>query len=633
MRFLIPTRLERLRNALTLAHMRMEWKLFIVFLVLIMIPIPLLGYVSYRNYADSIQNNTTVYVTEVSNEMVKRLDDYIEDMKRISTIPAYVEEIKDNLQLSNDFYEQAYQDQSAPGGSEQSIDELTLNIRQKIESSINFLNNIKEDTKSVYLFDKYGNAYYRYKNGFRQDIKERYPYWKSAVQGSKGLPALIGTEQVINNSNARNYVFSVIREVFSDSYEAIGLIVVDANISFFERIVEDLDKATHGSTLILDQNENVVYDSNKTYMTQNMASADWLRAVEGRQGSYVAEVEGKQMLVIYSLSEQTQWHVVITVPVSELVKDVARNRNLTIAATLLAIVAALIISVLLSFVLTRSLRILVNLMRQVQYGNLDVKYPVKYKDEIGRLGNQFNRMIERIKQLIAENVRIGERKREAELAALQTQINPHFIYNTLESIRMTAEINDDSEVADMTQILGKLLRYSITMGKEFVRLEQELDHLRNYMKLQNYRYPGVFQLSIAPCEELKSAKLLKLTLQPIVENAIFHGLDPTKRAMELTLTFTVTGSELRIAVGDSGVGMDAATLSRLRQSLQAADAPADSEAGSGSDFGSGSGTSGGIGLRNVNERLKLYYGEGFGLAVDSEQGIGTEVQIRLPLRD
>ncbi|MCD1258959.1 sensor histidine kinase [Paenibacillus athensensis] len=626
MSFLTLSRLERLRSALTLAHVRMEWKLILVFLVLILIPIPLLGYVSYRHYADSIQNNTTVYVTEVSNEMVKRLDDYIDDMKRISTIPAYVEDIKDNLELSNDFYEKAYREPpELIAGSAGTLDELSLNIRQKIESSINFLNNIKEDTKSVYLFDKYGNPYYRYKNGFRQDIKERYPYWKSAVQDSKGLPALIGTEQVVNNSNARNYVFSVIREVFNDSYEAIGLIVVDANISFFERIVQDLDKATHGSTLILDQYENVVYDSNKTFMTHNMANAGWLRNVDGRQGSYVAEVDGKQTLVIYSLSEQTQWHVVITVPVSELTKDVARNRNLTIAVTLLAVVTALIISVLLSFVLTRSLRILVNLMRQVQHGHLDVKYPVKYKDEIGRLGNQFNRMLERIKQLLAENVSIGERKREAELAALQTQINPHFIYNTLESIRMTAEINDDSEVADMTQILGKLLRYGITMGRDFVRLEQELDHLRNYMKLQDYRYPGKFRLSIAPHAELKSVKLLKLTLQPIVENAIFHGLDGTKPVMELALTFTVTGNELRITICDSGAGMDEATLGRLRQSLLAPEAPAED--------GAGAARSGGIGLRNVNERLKLYYGDGCGLEVDSEPGVGTQVHIRFPLQE
>ncbi|MGF7030920.1 two-component system sensor histidine kinase YesM [Paenibacillus mucilaginosus] len=599
-----------------LTQLRMEWKLIIIFVCLLIIPISLLSYYSDQNYVSSVQDNTSAYVQEVSKETANRLDEYIQDMEKLSTIPAYVDEIKENLELSNRYYESLESGQTGAPAASQSLTLSSVEIRQRIESSINFLNNIKEDTTSVYLFDQYGNAYYRYKSGVRQDIDKRYAVWKQAVGRDKGLPALIPTEEVVNNTNRRNYLFSVVREVFNNAYEPIGLIVVDANMDSFERFVKDMDEVTHGKTFIINKEDIVIYDSDRTFMTRKVEAGHWLQRGREPQGSFIEDVDGRESLVVYSVSERSGWRVVITVPLDELTQGVQRTREFTLFATLLTISLALVLSIFLSFALTRSLRKLLLLMKSVQQGNLEVSFPVTTQDEAGRLGNQFNRMIERIRQLIEENTRIGERKKEAELHALQSQINPHFIYNTLESIRMTAEFNDDDEVADMTEILGKLLRYSITDKKEFVQVEDELEHLRNYMKLQEFRYPGRFRLEIEPCGRYESLRMLKLTVQPIVENAILHGMNPSQ-TMVVSVSLALSGEDAVMVIKDNGVGMSGETLEKLRRSLSLPQAEGDRR------------DKRGIGLRNVNERLKLYYGEAYGLEVYSTEGEGTEVHVRL----
>ncbi|AEI40680.1 cache domain-containing sensor histidine kinase [Paenibacillus mucilaginosus] len=599
-----------------LTQLRMEWKLIIIFVCLLIIPISLLSYYSDQNYVSSVQDNTSAYVQEVSKETANRLDEYIQDMEKLSTIPAYVDEIKENLELSNRYYESLESGQTGAPAASQSLTLSSVEIRQRIESSINFLNNIKEDTTSVYLFDQYGNAYYRYKSGVRQDIDKRYAVWKQAVGRDKGLPALIPTEEVVNNTNRRNYLFSVVREVFNNAYEPIGLIVVDANMDSFERFVKDMDEVTHGKTFIINKEDIVIYDSDRTFMTRKVEAGHWLQRGREPQGSFIEDVDGRESLVVYSVSERSGWRVVITVPLDELTQGVQRTREFTLFATLLTISLALVLSIFLSFALTRSLRKLLLLMKSVQQGNLEVSFPVTTQDEAGRLGNQFNRMIERIRQLIEENTRIGERKKEAELHALQSQINPHFIYNTLESIRMTAEFNDDDEVADMTEILGKLLRYSITDKKEFVQVEDELEHLRNYMKLQEFRYPGRFRLEIEPYGRYESLRMLKLTVQPIVENAILHGMNPSQ-TMVVSVSLALSGEDAVMVIKDNGVGMSGETLEKLRRSLSLPQAEGDRR------------DKRGIGLRNVNERLKLYYGEAYGLEVYSTEGEGTEVHVRL----
>ncbi|WP_080840565.1 cache domain-containing sensor histidine kinase [Cohnella massiliensis] len=605
----------RLPSFLRWPAQRMEGKLLIVFLFLIILPIGILSYVSALRYSDSIERNTAAYVTQLTDKTMGKLDDYIADMRKISIIPSYLDAIQAGLKMSNQYYEgRALPEENVPSllpGDQQ----RTIDIQRKIGSSIYFLNNIKQGTNTVYLFDRFGNVYYAVKSsGIRSDLRTVYPKWREMAAEAHGAPVLVSTQEVGEWASGKRYVFTVVRQIIDPStYEPLGMIAVDANIGVIESIVRDMDDTTSGTTLIVDDGGKVIYDSGRQYLGQTWPENDLLRQTAGPEGSFRAASGGERVLTIYKQSEVTGWKALVAIPERTLTAEARLIRNQTLVFATLIVGFALLISLVSAFALTRPLRSLVRLMKKVQKGNLDVVFPVVRRDEIGLVGSAFNRMIDRVKLLIADIYAMEQRKKEAELQSLQQQINPHFIYNTLESIRMTAVLHDDDEVGDMAQLLGKLLRYSIHAGKETVPLAREWEHLRMYVKLLNYRYSDRFALELPEAEE--PIQVMKLLFQPIVENAVYHGLDESKPHLRIRIESRVEGADRLFAVADDGGGMEPDTLLRLRSSLNRPPGEWDGR---------------GIGLRNVHERLKLRYGEAYGLAVDSEPGRGTVVTVRLP---
>ncbi|MBB3108725.1 two-component system sensor histidine kinase YesM [Paenibacillus phyllosphaerae] len=603
-------------------NLPMERKLLLVFLVLITLPLSFIGYISYSNYSRSIEDNTIAYSTNMLGSMMDRIDDYIEDMMRISSIPAYQDDIKQNLIASNSYYEQRAK-VSGDDTTAVPLDfDLLLSIQRGIEGNISFINNIKRGANSVYIFDQYGNGYYSTQaGGIRSNIKESYRAWVEKVRDSGGEAHLISTQKYTNNLQNVRYAFTVVRKIIDNSLQPIGLIAVDANISVFEDQIVELDEVTHGTTTIIDEEGNVVYDSDKQLLATNIKGQPMAKLATGQKGSFYLEENGQRQLYIYTTSRDTNWKVLISIPVYELTKNSVVIRNVTWIATFITIGIALLISIVFSFTLTKPLRKMMRLMRTVQEGDFSVKFPVKGEDEIGQLGRQFNRMIFRIDHLIQDIYQMETKKKEAELAALQSQINPHFMYNTLESIRMAAELNDDTDAADMLSILGKLLRYSISDLHEEVTLGGELNHVRNYVELLNYRYPNRFDLVIEVPEELMRMSVIKLSLQPIVENAIYHGMDDSSR-----LLIAITAEEARpnvlIRIRDDGLGMDETTLTRLNRSLGGTERQAPKPS-----------STGGIGLRNVSERIRLHCGQGYGLQASSALREGTEIVMTLPYRE
>lgn len=600
--------------------MRMERKLFIVFLLLITLPLSFIGYISYSNYSRSIEEKTIVYSTKMLENMMVRVDDYIEDMVRITSIPAYQNDIKQNLILSNAYYEHR---QMAAGGSSSQVPDdfnLLLSIQRGIEGNISFINTIKRGANTVYIFDQYGNGYYSTAGGgIRLNVKESYENWRERVQTSGGEAMLFSTQKYTSNLQSVKYAFTVVRKVIDKSLKPIGMIAVDANISVIEDQMSELNKVTSGESVIIDELGNVIYDSDKQRMATNIMNDPAVAQATGAKGSFYFERDGLKRLYIYTTSPNTNWKVMTSIPDSELTKDAVVIRNVTLIATIITIIVALFISVVFSLALTNPLRKMMRLMKNVQEGDFNVQFQVKYRDEVGQLGNQFNRMIVRIDHLIQDIYVMETKKKEAELHALQSQINPHFMYNTLESIRMAAELNDDQIAADMIAILGKLLRYSISDLHEEVTLENEILHVRNYVEMLNYRYPNRFQLETKISDDLRTYPIIKLVLQPIVENAIYHGMDDNKPSMRIEMRSERTAQAVWLRITDDGLGMDEKTLDRLNRSLAGAEEAVVKR------------KSGGIGLKNVNERIKLHYGNAYGLKVTSEKGRGTEVILQLPL--
>ncbi|MFC5404171.1 sensor histidine kinase [Cohnella soli] len=593
-----------IRNAaektwMVFANLSMQQKLLIVFVFLVSLPVTLVSYVSSINYTRSIEVNTTAYAEELTAHSLAKLDDYVTDLFNMSAMPLYNE----------DFLSWLHEP------------ELDLQRQNSMYFYVTNLNKIKPDTVSVYIFDNFGNAYYNIKTGGkRSNFSEAQMTWARIAKQGDGRPMLVSTQEVSNDRESPYYAFSVIRELkdVKNDFEPLGYIVFDTSINAIRRQLESVDQVTKGKTVLVDESNRVVFDSEGTLTTQNISSDESIRKATADRGSFSIQLDGKTFICTYAKSALTNWKMLVYVPVEEVTRQASVTRNLTLLTTAIFIAFALFIAIAISYALTRPISKIKQLMQEVRLGNLDVRFNQKYRDEVGLLGRNFNTMIVRLQELL-ERVRVTETQRkEAELDALQSQINPHFIYNTLETIRMRAEINDDEEVADLTYILGKLLRYSVNHRGSSVTVRMEIEHLKNYFALQNVRFSGKYELVLDIAERWYDHPCIKLIFQPIVENALHHAFKNKPGPGTIRISAWEEGIDLVFAVADDGDGMDDTALKTLKEQM----------AGLRSDA-----TGRGIGLRNVHERLRLQYGEGYGLSVESWIDRGTEVKIRLPMSD
>lgn len=580
---------------LSFANSSMKRKLIIVFVFLITLPLTLTSYISFQNYSMSIQENTKTYVLGTTSELLGKLDDYILDIKRISALPLFMTEMQVLL--------------TQPG---QSIEKM-----RSVEHGVLSINNIKQDTTSVYIIDHYNELYYNLKtDGVRQDIREKIPYWRQLAKEADGLPVLLPVQEVEYSSGNKDYVFSVIREIRdAASITPVGMIVFDTSVSVVGKTVRELDSITKGKSMILDQQNHVVYDSDRVYITRNAGELDFYPRLKGEQGSFEITLGGVDYICTYTTSAKSEWKMVAFIPVKEVTAKATINRNVTILATLVISGFALLVSIVISYLLTNPLSSMSKIMKQVQGGNMKVRLNVKYADEVGLLGKHFNQMLGRIDELIGEVADSRLRKQEAEMRALQSQINPHFIYNTLETIRMMAELNDDDRVSAMTYTLGQMLRYSLTKGIEVGTVGSELEHLEHYLYLQNMRFRDKFTLKLDVPEHMLGIPMLKLVLQPVVENAIYHGLEKREGPGEIGISAYNLGSDAFFVLTDNGIGMSRETVDKLNERFD--------------KLIYDKSTKGGIGLQNVNERIKLHYGDDYGLQVESRLGQGTRVIMKI----
>jgi two-component system sensor histidine kinase YesM len=253
-------------------------------------------------------------------------------------------------------------------------------------------------------------------------------------------------------------------------------------------------------------------------------------------------------------------------------------------------------------------------MQTVERGNFDIHLAVNSTDEVNSLAQDFNIAIGKIKDLIAQNLQVHEQKRKHELKALQAQINPHFLYNTLDSIIWMIECGENEDAIVMTSTLAKFFRLGISKSGDITTVQNEIDHLNCYLTIQKMRYKDRLDFTVEVNPQIHSCQTLKLLLQPLVENAIYHGLKTQDRKGMLKVTGDKEGDDLIFQVIDNGKGMTGQELSDLNHSTIPFTEP------------------GGVGVANVRERIQLYYGASYGVSFESALGEGTVATIRLPAR-
>lgn len=303
--------------------------------------------------------------------------------------------------------------------------------------------------------------------------------------------------------------------------------------------------------------------------------------------------------------------------ISENVRYVYRMRN-TFVAVMLVILAGL--AFLVNFIVKRLLgqfyRILQSI-RVLQKGDLSVRIDSVGNDEMGELGVQINKMLDHIEQLMKENLDREMLAKNSQIRALQNQINAHFIYNVLESIKMMAEIDEEYAISDAITSLGNLLRYSIKWASGNVKAQEEIEYIKNYLILINLRFDYEIYLSLNLPEEVLRQEIPKMSLQPIVENAIYHGIEEMAEDTNIYIKGMIRDGDCVIEISDAGKGMSGEQLEQLRKRIAGQIEP-------------GGGNGSGIGLKNVQDRIRMSFGEGYGLTVDSKEGCYTKVTVRVP---
>lgn len=318
---------------------------------------------------------------------------------------------------------------------------------------------------------------------------------------------------------------------------------------------------------------------------------------------------------VFHTSGLTGWTVTGIIPAGDLTARAAGIRDVFIALGVSGVILVVFASVFVAMGITKPIEKLQEAMASFEEGNLSVRVKTRDRSEVGLLTKSFNSLAENIGTLFVNIKKIERKKRDAEMETLYSQINPHFLYNTLDTIRMMAVLDENKEIEEALLALADLFRYSVRQKKDIVEIKAELQHAKNYMHLQNVRYQGQFEVRYDVEPDLLACKTLKLTLQPILENAIKHGL--TQKPGDGSITVSIKREEERIAFSilDDGVGMDEEQLLELREALT-------SQAGE---------ETMGLGLRNIHERLQLYFGPDSAIHIESAAGVGTTVSFSVPL--
>jgi two-component system sensor histidine kinase YesM len=389
---------------------------------------------------------------------------------------------------------------------------------------------------------------------------------------------------------------------------------VDSNKQDLLAILHHVDFSGHGRAYILDAANNVICG----YRSEDGAE---LTGFEQGDEQFLSAggITIHDQTSLSGVSDQVWggWRILVVSPVRPLLANASRLRVQLLTFSIL--VGIIVYFLAWFYARSNAGRImgLVRKMRVVQTGNFDVNCIVDSADEIGELQSNFNLMIREIRLLLDEQYQLGQSLKDSELKVLQAQINPHFLYNTLDLILWTAKNNKPDEVSDIVIKLSRYYRLSLSNGEEFIKIRDELEHVRLYVDLQNMRFKRKIELTTDATPEALSVNILKLMLQPIVENSILHGIQNLDdREGKICIKVRIEQQMLKITVADNGIGIDRNDLNRIRLR----------EAVHRDDPGIGK-----FGLNNIMQRLRIYYGDDADLAVESTPKTGTTVQISLPL--
>lgn len=576
--------------------MKLKYRFFLIFSALAVVPLFLFSYIAYNHYINLSNSQITETSSKIMEQAVQETDSVFGSMQHILELVQYTSPNEETiLQELGKFADPNSEH------SDQDIYEANKKMKyifQNFVFSTENINGIFIFTPSkVVLGQGYGNGV-----DVRSDYDPAGEDWYEKTLELEGKIYVDGVKErdyLLNDTPSISFSMCVY-DVYSRDF--LGVLYINCSQEIFS--LDTVNVLPEATEFVIKRENEILYKSNPF---------DWENSSETNKESHKIEYnqeiagEGVTLTAVFDKA------------------GLAADFRVTLSLMLFALVVFLILFIVLAYFLARYLTepitALSHIMAHPREKNRAVESPYMNRtDEIGTLYNQYQTMLEENNRYIKSEYENKMILMDTQMKALESQINAHFLYNTLEAINSLAEIEGAEDISVMALALGDMFRYSIKTKGALVTLEKELAHVKNFVAIQQIRFDNGFRFEMDVPEELYSCRILKLILQPLVENALYHGLLHCNAGSSIYLSARKENKIIYFTVKDDGVGMASETLEQLQKLLE--EKPKFGELSQHANES--------IGLKNINARIRLYYGEDYGLSVKSEQRCGTTVQIKIP---
>jgi two-component system sensor histidine kinase YesM len=590
-------------------------RLILYFIALIVIPLVVFAAFTYNIQSRGIVNDTKRYLSQSVELTTQLLDGKLSDVDR-ETWPLISNDSLGifNENFSNESPENYNQDYTTQKDILLSVTGNNANIQ-----SADFISNKGNVVSSVNMFINSKDINSDVMNDINQEL-DKSPlkmHWLS--EKDPFISDESGNVQASNGGNPvpmDNHVIAA-RKIYNISSGSVsGIIVINFDNNFLSQILPPTVAGLNADIAIIDADNNYILSDSAATLLKPANEAILKLVDKSKTGSGDFELSGEKNLLVYTTSQNSGWKIISTMPYSEVLK---RDNNLLKYSMLIIALGGLAfigVSIFVAQWISWPIIKLTSTMKEAADGDLEVRVDVNGIDEIQKLVGSFNKMMSRIQELLEKNKAAEKEKTLAEIKALQMRINPHFLYNTLNTLYLLSKQYGIKPITDMSYAIACLFRLNFSQVNDLVTIRETMELAMHYITIQKIRFEDKLEVICDIEEDVYDCKTPKLIIQPLIENAIIHGIENKKGRGEINIVGYKLNGMVKITVHDDGVGISEEKLNRINSLL--------------SETGNNNSSDEASALRNIDRRLKLNYGDSYGLSIFSEQDKCTTVEIILP---
>lgn len=575
-------------------------KLIYSYVILIFVPVFFVGSILY-NYSRSI----------IDEETIKYVNSYLEQTSDT------LDEIVANAQSV--FFQMA-------------LNKMTSDLVKKPQAylstyeGIEDYRNVIDIYKNLTVSNKYIDSFYIYSDTSKQVITSDngvihndsifFRSWIDNDFKNGNEIEWIAVKDKNTFGDQDKYYYSFRGRFLNSTFPGNDIVLLNLNVEQINSKVSQWEIKETGYIAVTDENGKILFFKDKSYLLEDIGKiCDRKSIFSSNKGYYMDVINDQKTIVVYTTIGRLGWKEIALIPMTSITRKIDFMKRITLIVTLLSIIIAVMFSIFITSRIYKPMGVLLRGMKKAETGDLNVRITDSRKDEFGYLYNVFNGMIKKIDELVFDAYKLRLLNKDAELKALQAQINPHFLHNTLNSMYCMAKSYGINELSNMIYKLSEYFRLGFSFGCEEIEILEEINHVKLYVDIMAVRYVDKFGIDFDINDDLYNCKTLKYLIQPLVENSFNHGMKGRKNKLFITVKGRIVENAVRIQVVDNGVGIDDIKLQNIKISLE-------KKSVEGEYFA----------LCNINSRIKLFYGEEYGIDISSMANEGTKVDIVIPVR-